>query len=53
VVLYHNLSFASCWHRSFFDLERVALRLRDPGGFVGHDALSRGKLIMCVEGCGD
>jgi hypothetical protein len=39
VVLDHNFAFASCGHGGFFDLEWVALWLRDPCGFVRHDDL--------------
>jgi hypothetical protein len=48
VVLNHNFAFASCGHGGFADLQRVALWLRDPCGFVRHDVLSEVMMIIGV-----
>jgi hypothetical protein len=49
VILDHDFALASCWHGSFFDLQRVALGLRDPCGFVGHGCLLR-MINRCMQG---
>jgi hypothetical protein len=49
VILDHDFALASCWHRGFFDLQRVALGLRDPCSSVRHDWLLR-VINWCMEG---